>query len=68
MRALETNEMRHSHFSRDVETLFTAAPRYQEDLESGLERLLECSFQRLLKLEEIRPRRVFESSERLGLV
>jgi hypothetical protein len=28
----------------------------REDLESGLERLLECSSQRLSKLEEIRPR------------
>jgi hypothetical protein len=35
----------------------------REDLESGLERLLECSSQRLSKLEEMTPWK-FESSER----
>jgi hypothetical protein len=58
--------MRHSHFSRDVETLFTATPRYQEDLESGLERLLECSSQRLSKLEEIRPRGYLRAQKGTG--
>jgi hypothetical protein len=35
----------------------------REDLESGLERLLDCSSQRLSKLEEMTPG-IFESSER----
>jgi hypothetical protein len=38
-------------------------PDIRENLESDLERLLECSSQRLSKLEEMIPG-VFESSER----
>jgi hypothetical protein len=37
-----------------------------QDLESGLERLLECSSQRLSKLEEIRPREYSRAQKGTG--
>jgi len=37
-------------------TSIKCLPDIREDLESGLERLLECSSQKLSKLEDIRPR------------
>jgi DNA-binding transcriptional regulator YiaG len=49
-----------------------ASSRYlsdiREDLESGLERLLECSSQRLSKLEEMTPRDIRELRKALGLL
>ncbi len=47
----------HYQHCRDVSKASSRClPDMREDLESGLERLLECSSQRLSKLEEIRPR------------
>jgi hypothetical protein len=43
-------------------------PDVREDLESGLERLLECSSQRLSKLEETRPGDIRELRKALGLL
>jgi hypothetical protein len=43
-------------------------PDIREDLESRLERLLECSSQRLSKLEEMTPRDIRELRKALGLI